>query len=82
MKNMKKVSITKEHINTLLSESNNNLNTVGLDNVYKERKRYYEVNVINEKLWFLAKMRYKVDELKNVKKLSAKEYKLQNKQCS
>ena len=79
---MKTVSLTKEHINTLLSESNNNLNTVGLDNVYKERKRYYEVNVINEKLWFLAKMRYKVNELKNVKRLGEKEYKLQNKQCS
>jgi hypothetical protein len=79
---MKTVAITKEHINTLLLESNNNLNTLGLDNVYKERKRYYEVSVINEKVWFITKMRYKVDELKNIKKLSSKEYKLQNKQCS
>ena len=79
---MKSVALTREHINTLLSESNNNLSLLGLENSYKERKRYYEVTVTNEKVWFLTKMRYKISELKNVKRLGEKEYKLQNKQCS
>lgn len=76
----KTVAITKEQANSLVNEYID-LSKIGLDNAIKERKHYTEVNVVDQKLWFLSKIRHQINELKNVKNLGSKEYKLQNK-CS
>ena len=76
---MKTVSITKDNIITLLRENNQDLTKVGLSSSYKEKKHHTEVEVMNEKLWFLTKIKHQINELKNVKRLGEKEYKLQNK---
>ena len=76
---MKTVAITKDNTTTLLRENNEDLTKVGLSSLYKEKKHYTEVEVVNEKLWFFAKIRHQINELKNVKRIGEKEYKLQNK---
>ena len=76
---MKTVAITKDNTATLLRENNEDLTKVGLSSSYKEKKHHTEVEVVNEKLWFFAKIKHQINELKNVKRLGEKEYKLQNK---
>ena len=61
-----------------MSESSD-LTKLGLDNNFKEKKYCYEVAVQDNKLWFFSKIRHQINEMKNVKNLASKEYKLQNK---
>jgi hypothetical protein len=72
------VAISKEHLRSLLDESSD-LTTLGLENSYKEKKYCCEVTVQNTKLWFFTKIRHQINEMRNVKDLYKKEYKLQNK---